>query len=276
MTIDLITANPDTNDPANFAAQADLSWAQLKLAIPQFNTAIDAFNFNATNSTSTTSLLIEVASKSLTVQTSKSYVGGQAVTIARTSDATKWMRGEVTSYNSGTGALVVNVRTMSTVGGTFTDWTISQASVEGLVNYSIVTAHTANGHGSTNNKIQRLATASVNIGTAITYADSAANGASFTINETGIYSIYTLATYSGGACTFGVSLNSAQLTTGITSITAADRIALASAATSGTYNPITRNLKLIAGDVIRPHDDGNTDGSSEAVQYFSIIKVANI
>lgn len=276
MTIDLITANPDTNDPANFAAQADLSWAQLKLAIPQFNTAIAAFNFNATNSTSTTSLLISVASKSLTVDTGKSYQVGQAVTIAYTTDATQWMRGEVTAYNSGTGALVVNVRTISATVGTYAVWTISQAAVEGLVNYSIVTTHTANGHGSINNKIPRYTTASVNTGTAITYADSATLGATYTINEDGIYDIYMIAIYSGGASVFGVSLNSAQGTTDITGITAADRLALASSTTSGNYNPISRLVKLVVGDVVRPHDSGTTNGANQLDAYFSIMKVANI
>lgn len=276
MTIDLITADPDTNDPSAFAAQADLAWFQLKLAIPQFNTAIDAFNFNATNSTSTTSLAITVASKSLTVQTSKSYVEGQAVTIARTSDATKWMRGEVTSYNSGTGALVVNVRNVSSAGGTFTDWTISQAAVEGLVNYSIVTTHTSNGHGSSNNKICRYTTASVNTGTAITYADSATLGATYTINEDGIYATYMIGIYSGGASVFGISKNTSQATTAITGITAADRVALAGSASSGNYNPVCRLLKLVVGDIIRPHDDGTTNGANELDAYFSIMKVANI
>jgi hypothetical protein len=268
---------PQRNARATFSTRADafITW-WLDTFWDELDTAITAFNFNATNSTSVTSLLISVASKSLTVQTGKSYVPGQAVTIAYTTDATQWMRGEVTSYDSGTGALVVNVRVISATTGTYTAWTISQAAVEAVVTYNRVTTHTANGHGSTNNKVPRYTTASINTGTAITYADSAANGASFTINESGIYAIYTIATNSGGASNFGVSINSTQLTTSITSITAADRLILGGSSAASNYNATSRICKLVAGDVIRPHDDGTTDGSSELIAYFDILKVAAI
>lgn len=114
------------------------STAQVALATTQANNAANsasaaatsastALNAPGTNATSTTSTLIGTGSKSLTVQTGKLFVVGQPVMIARTSDpGTTWMAGNVTSYNSGTGALVVNA--VWTAGsGTFTDWTISLA-----------------------------------------------------------------------------------------------------------------------------------------------------
>lgn len=89
--------------------------------------ASTAINAPGTNATSTSSVLIGTGNKSLTVQTGKLFVVGQPVMIARTSaPGTTWMAGNVTSYNSGTGALVVNV--VWTAGsGTFTDWTVSLA-----------------------------------------------------------------------------------------------------------------------------------------------------
>lgn len=89
--------------------------------------AASAVNSPGTNATSTSSVLIGTGSKSLTVQTGKLFVVGQPVMIARTSaPGTTWMAGNVTSYDSGTGALVVNV--VWTAGsGTFTDWTVSLA-----------------------------------------------------------------------------------------------------------------------------------------------------
>lgn len=257
------------------AMNALIEW--LSTFVSEADAAVLAFNFNSTNTVSTTSLTIGVTTQNLTVETGKSFRPGQSIVCARTSDAKKWMRGEILSYDSGTGALSFDARlTNSSMGGPFTDWTISQAAVEGLVNYSEVSVNTANGHGSTNNKIPRFTTVAVNQGTAITYADSAANGASFTINEDGLYELSTTATYSGGACNFGASKNSAQLTTAIASITAANRVLLALAATPGAYNPATRTVKLVVGDVIRPHDDGTSDGASEPFQNFTIIKVANI
>lgn len=74
-------------------------------------------------STSTTSLAIGTGSKSLTVQTGLNFVAGYPVRIADTATPTNYMDGIITSYNSGTGALVVNV---STVGGsgTIASWNV--------------------------------------------------------------------------------------------------------------------------------------------------------
>jgi hypothetical protein len=70
---------------------------------------------------STTSMTIGTGSKSLTVQTGLSFTNGQTVRVGY--DGTKFMTGTVTSYNSGTGALVVNVT--SVVGsGTFPTWSV--------------------------------------------------------------------------------------------------------------------------------------------------------
>lgn len=87
--------------------------------------ALSAVNSPGTNGTSTTSITVGTGSKTLTTQTGKAFVIGQFVTIARTSaPTTTSMFGQVTSYTSGTGVLIVNVTTI-TGSGTFTDWTIA-------------------------------------------------------------------------------------------------------------------------------------------------------
>lgn len=135
-----------------------------------------------------------------------------------------------------------------------------------------VTVTTGNGYGSTNNKIRRYTTTQTNTGTAITYADSAANGASFTINEPGIYEIFTVDIRGGAASVFGASVNSSQLTTDISSITAANRICYSSIA-NGTTAAVSRTMRFSAGDVVRPHGDGACDSVSASDSVFSIIKV---
>ncbi len=126
------------------------------------------------------------------------------------------------------------------------------------------------GHGSTNTTIREFATLEINTGTAITHATSTANGDTFTINEDGIYSMsYT----DGGAISeVGISLNSTQLTSSITAITAADRIAFVTA-TSATGNGANVNItrRLSAGDVIRCHTDGFP--TSGTLAYFTIVQV---
>jgi len=237
----------------------------------ELDAAITAFNFNATNSTSTDSLTISIGTKTLNAGTGKSYQKSMALTLGYGADPKKWMRGEVLSYDSGTGAMSFDARTISQTTGTYSDWVISQAAVEAKLNYSAVTVYAANGHGSTNNKVPRYQTILENVGSAITYADSATAGPSFTINEDGLYEIYVIATYSGGACNFGASKNSAQLTTAINGITTANQIIWGASTTSSNYNPVSRTIKCVAGDVIRPHDDGLPDVAN-ATCLISIIK----
>jgi hypothetical protein len=71
---------------------------------------------------STTSLTIGTGSKSLTVGTGLSYSPSQVVLIVY--DASNYMIGSVTTYTSGTGALVVNV-TSTTGSGTYTAWSVN-------------------------------------------------------------------------------------------------------------------------------------------------------
>ena len=122
---------PSRAAPSTFSALADtfIAWfatlvTELLLFIAWLNSVIAAFTLNSTTATSTTSLTIGIGSQSLTVDVSKSYMPGMSVKIAYTTSPSNWMHGDVTSYNSGTGALVVNV--MNVLGsGTFTDWTIT-------------------------------------------------------------------------------------------------------------------------------------------------------
>jgi hypothetical protein len=86
--------------------------------------ATSALGAPGTNATSTTSLAVGTGSKSLTIQTAKAYSVGQVVVIASTASPGNQMTGIITSYNSGTGALVVDVQ--QTLGsGTLAAWTIS-------------------------------------------------------------------------------------------------------------------------------------------------------
>jgi len=120
----LPTPAPTRTDPATFSARADSLVAALPTMVTEMNATAEAMNLNDTSSTSTASLLISVASKSLTVAAAKSYLPGMSVKIARTSSPSNWMHGDVTSYNSTTGALVVNV-TSILGSGTYTDWTVT-------------------------------------------------------------------------------------------------------------------------------------------------------
>jgi hypothetical protein len=137
-----------SDTPANFVAKADAFLAALNTFATEVDAVGVALTLGATNANSTTSMAIGTGSKSLTVQTGKSYVGGITVKISSDTDSTAWMLGDVTSYNTTTGALVVNV-TLSNGAGTFASWTTSQSSpggvTPGAVQSQLYTAFTTTG-----------------------------------------------------------------------------------------------------------------------------------
>lgn len=98
--------------------------------------ASSAVNAPGTNGTSTTSLTIGTGSQSFTTQTGKNFTVGQFVSIAFTTNANNYMFGNITSYNSGTGAMVVNV-TQTAGSGTLAGWSIGlsgPSSLTGVTN----------------------------------------------------------------------------------------------------------------------------------------------
>jgi len=124
MPITALPPAPSRADPTNFSDEGDALLGALAQFVTEVNAVAVALDLNDTTSTSVTSLAISIASKSLTVDTAKSYQPGMSVKIARTSSPSNWMHGDVTSYDTGTGALVVNV--LDILGsGTYTDWTIT-------------------------------------------------------------------------------------------------------------------------------------------------------
>ena len=86
--------------------------------------------------TSTTSLAISNGSKSLTVGTGLSYTTQQAVIIAY--DSSNHMHGVVTSYNSGTGAMVVDVQ-QKTGSGTYASWTVNVGGLSSVAEWGLIT-----------------------------------------------------------------------------------------------------------------------------------------
>jgi hypothetical protein len=77
-------------------------------------------------STSTTSLAINNANKTLTIGTGLSYTPTQSITISY--DASNHMHGEVLTYNSGTGVLTVDIN-HHTGSGTFASWVVNVGGV---------------------------------------------------------------------------------------------------------------------------------------------------
>jgi len=80
--------------------------------------------------TSTTSVLIATGSKSFTTQTGEQYTAGIFLTAVSQANTANYMFGQVTSYNSGTGALVLDVQVIGG-SGTYADWNLSLVGARG-------------------------------------------------------------------------------------------------------------------------------------------------
>ena len=75
---------------------------------------------------SSTNVTPALGSKAFTIETNKAFVAGQYVSITSNSNIANKMTGYITSYNTGTGALVVQVDLAE--GSAATDWVIGIAS----------------------------------------------------------------------------------------------------------------------------------------------------
>ena len=80
--------------------------------------------------TSTSSLLIATGSKTFATQTGEQYTAGVFLSAVSAANTANYMFGQVTSYNSATGALALNVQVIGG-SGTFADWNISLVGARG-------------------------------------------------------------------------------------------------------------------------------------------------
>lgn len=133
----------------------------------------------------------------------------------------------------------------------------------------------ANLQGSTNTAIRRWTTVMKNVGTGIVYSDSATLGGAFTIIEDGVYSISYTDAASPAISTFGISLNSTALSTGIDSIPAGEAIAATLITGNDVYGNVSTTLHLSPGDVIRGHvNPGTTASGNTNLDSFRITQVS--
>ena len=118
---------PNTERPASFASEMDAFLAAMVIFRNELVATGSAYGVTLIG-TSATSLTIGTGSKSITASTGMSYNAGAAIIVASTASPANRMLCTVTSYDSGTGALVVNADSVSG-SGTFAAWSIGPTSV---------------------------------------------------------------------------------------------------------------------------------------------------
>lgn len=118
---------PSTLNPETFAPEMDAFLAWMAVFAGELETAGTAFGMSIVAS-STTSLTVGTGSKSLTIGTGKGFIPGMEVVVAYTTTPSNRMVGTVISYDSVTGAMVVNVTSVHG-SGTYAVWSIGPTSL---------------------------------------------------------------------------------------------------------------------------------------------------
>lgn len=224
-------------------------------AITEMNTAIEAFNTNDLRGTSTTAYTPNVTGNQVFVtQSGKSWVPGMWVTGGYTSGGNEYWAGTVVSYSGTT--LTVNVLVNGGTSTSRSSWQISfSPPVADLVGEHQVVVRNGNGYGSTNSKRRRYSILVESVGTSITYADSATVGATFTVNDNGVYVIQRTEEYNSGAGRGGIVLNPSSGTNNYTLLPFAEKLGSFSIGTGSPMATLSITRRLSSGDIIAMHDD---------------------
>jgi hypothetical protein len=126
MPIPQFTTRPDPRNLADFPEDAAQMMRELPIMVDEFNAALATLQAQFLNGTSTSSNSIGSGSKTFLSQGGKAWPVGQWLVATSLASPANFMVGQVTSYNTGTGLLVLNVQ--QTAGsGTFASWGISIA-----------------------------------------------------------------------------------------------------------------------------------------------------
>lgn len=132
-----------------------------------------------------------------------------------------------------------------------------------------------NGHGSTATNIIRYSSQHSRGRTNfVEYKDDAVMGTTIQIKEAGMYYLSATDARTAGALVLAISLNSTQLASAPQVINAEDVLAIVNTGTSGAPDSCSIVCFLQPGDIIRPHDEGTADGSSNS--RFSRFVVSKI
>lgn len=140
---------------------------------------------------------------------------------------------------------------------------------------SEISIDTSNGYGSTNTKVVRFTNVRKSSGIAISYLDSAANGASFKIMEEGVYAVTFCMSGSGVAMTIGIVINGTALTTNVgVPITWAQGLrAISASGGSGQLALVQWTGFCLPGDMIYPQATGGTLASGNG-ESMTVTKVS--
>ncbi len=158
-------------------------------------------------------------------------------------------------------------------------WTDLGATVRSDKVRSEIRVRTSNGFGSSNTTVRRFSVEDVIAGTDISYADDAADGASFTINKGGLYGIAFSDNGDTQSWNYAVTRNGSELSTAPYAITNhADRLLYESGGSEATTHESFLSssicIQLEAGDIIRAQAENQIAVIPDRA-YFSIVRLGD-
>lgn len=140
---------------------------------------------------------------------------------------------------------------------------------------SEVTVDSANGRGATSTAVMRFSNIRKNTGAAITYADDANLGGTFTVNEVGVYAISLNSGVNADTIQIGVTVNSTALTSSPNSMTYAQGLRAQGYAAANSSKPwVGWTGNLVPGDIIRAQMSSLTP-LTDAETMMTVTKVSN-
>jgi hypothetical protein len=137
----------------------------------------------------------------------------------------------------------------------------------------------AAGYGSVGTAIRRFVNLEEKIGSAITYTDSATEGASFLIEEDGIYHLSHTASSDGAQVQPGISKNAigSDLSTSFISLSQSKRLVSALEGSIGQDKNAATSVILKKGDIIRPHGTPSSSITTRNSRHqFTISKIGSV
>lgn len=127
MPFPTLPSAPSRNDPATFSDRADALLAALPAWTDAANALEQSLQLVATTGTSTTTLTVGAGSQSLVASTGRAWVVGAYVYLVSSTSLADRMVGQITAYDSATGALDVDVQTVAGT-GSHASWIIGLAT----------------------------------------------------------------------------------------------------------------------------------------------------
>lgn len=183
---------------------------------------------------------------------------GQQITIAAASGTavTSFAASGQSSLN---GAVTISAGTNITL--TQAGQNVKIDASAGSIAVSEVTVDTGNGSGSTNTKVRRFTNIRKNVGSDISYADSATLGGTWTINTTGRYEI-SYNDQGTSVIVIGIVINGTALSTAINNpITYAQGLRSMAQSGANSIGFVSWEGNLSSGDIIYCQHNGNANYS---------------